>query len=104
MVYDPQAERRRPKPPAEDAAPVEALLGGAATASGAGSGSGRSTTPDDPPPTPSVTPAPADPPPDSLLINTGLAGALAAVVGLLLLRHLWRRSQHARHRASENHT
>ena len=80
MPYDPQAKHRRPRPTDSESAPVEALLH-----------QGPTPTNDDPPPSPSVTPAPADPPPDSLLINTGLVGAVAAVIGLLVLRHLWRR-------------
>lgn len=82
MAYDPQANHRRPKPEAEETAPVEALLG-------------EPTPPADivdyPPPTPTVTPAPADPISDRLLVSSGLATAIAGVLALLTLRHLWNR-------------
>lgn len=91
MPYDPQANHRRPAPADEESAPVEALLGSTWAGSRSGAEPGPSPTNDDPPPSPSVTPAPADPPPDALLINTGLASAVAALIGLLVLRHLWRR-------------
>ena len=96
MPYDPQANHRRPTPAYEESAPVEALLGSARAENRSGAGAGPAPTNDDPPPSPSVTPAPADPPPDALLINTGLAGAVAALVGLLVLRHLWRRHHNRR--------
>ena len=40
---------------------------------------------------PIVTPEPADPPPDSLLVNTGVFAALGGLFVLLALRHLWKR-------------
>jgi hypothetical protein len=83
MAYDPQANHRRPKPEAEEPAPVEALLG-EPPPSIAG-------VVDDPPPTPAVTPAPADPISDRLLISSGLAAAIGGVLALLTLRHLWNR-------------
>ncbi len=103
MAYDPQANRRRPKPDTEETAPVDALLGdptrpAAATSADPGP---TPTTPDDPPPIPSVTPEPADPPPDALLINTGLAGAAMALIGLLVLRHLWLRHRRRAQEADE---
>jgi hypothetical protein len=82
MAYDPQANRRRPKPEPTEAAPVEALLG-------------EPRTPidiaDDPPPSPAVTPEPADPIPDKLFISSGVATAIGGLVALLALRHLWMR-------------
>ena len=87
MAYDPQAGHRRPKPSDDDPAPIDALIGGDPLDEPVPA----NAVPDDPPPTPAVTPAPADPPPDTLLLNTGIAGAVATVVGLLTLRHLWRR-------------
>ncbi len=88
MAYDPQAGRRRPRPDDDaPASPVDALLGEPQVDADAG----VPPVADDPPPTPAVTPAPADPVPDSLLVNTGIAGAVAALIGLLTLRHLWRR-------------
>jgi hypothetical protein len=90
MAYDPQANRRRPKPEPAGPAPVDALLGGDAPAP-------ATTAPvaDDPPPTPAVTPAPADPPSDRLLLSSGLAAALGALAGLLTLRALWKRRRRA---------
>ncbi len=90
MAYDPQANRRRPRPDADEAAPVDALLGDPPPPSAEATDEAR-PAPEDPPPSPSVTPEPADPPPDALLINTGIAGAAMALVGLLVLRHLWLR-------------
>ena len=86
MAYDPQANRRRPKPQAEETAPVEALLGSRTAAA-------PKVVVDDPPPVPAVTPAPADPISDTLLISSGLATALGALVALLTLRHFWKRRQ-----------
>lgn len=93
MAYDPQANRRRPKPSDVDPAPVDALLGDVAAADPApeSPGSASRITTDDPPPAVGVTPAPADPVPDSLVISTGMGAALGGVVGLLTLRWLWRR-------------
>ena len=84
MAYDPQRERRRPQPTGDDPAPVDALLGDAPSVS----------LNEDPPP-PSVTPEPADPPPDTLLLGSGAAVAIAGLVFLLLLRHLWLRHRRA---------
>ncbi|MEZ5247517.1 MAG: hypothetical protein R2707_20680 [Acidimicrobiales bacterium] len=84
MAYDPQATRRRPKPEADDTAPVDALLGAPTPPTTA-------EVVDDPPPTPAVTPAPADPISDKLVISSGLATAIGGLAALLALRHLWRR-------------
>ena len=78
MAYDPQARRKRPRPTAEDAAPVEAFLPGI------------------PSPSPTelplgVTPDPADPPSDQLLVRTGLAAACGGLASLLALAYLWHR-------------
>ena len=90
-------------------APVDALLlGGAAPSGDRGLGAGASTPDastlssraadgeippiaDDPPPSPAVTPEPANPPPDKLLLNSALAGAVGALVSALVLRYLWKR-------------
>ncbi len=105
MPYDPQANHRRPRPTEEESAPVDALLGStprsAAPRAAGGAESAVPPTNDDPPPSPSVTPAPADPPPDALLINTGLAGAVAGLVGLLVLRHFWHRHRSKRATAED---
>ena len=90
MAYDPQANRRRPKPTDRDPAPVDALLGDEPTAPVA-----ATPTTEDPPPAPGVTPAPADPVPDSWVVSTGMGAAVGALVGLLTLRWLWKRSQRA---------
>lgn len=100
MAYDPQANRRRPKPAEADPAPVDALLGDAPSADAASgpaaSGPTSRITTDDPPPAVGVTPAPADPVPDSLVISTGMGAALGGVIGLLTLRWLWKKQQHRR--------
>ena len=82
MAYDPQANRRRPKPEAAGAAPVEALLGDAPP---------EAPVADDPPPAPAVTPEPADPISDTLLISSGVATAIGGLIALLTLRHFWMR-------------
>lgn len=85
MAYDPQANRRRPKPEPEGPAPVEALLGEPSAPDA------PKVVRDDPPPTPAVTPEPADPISDRLLLSSGLATVVGAVVALLTLRHFWKR-------------
>ncbi len=80
MAYDPQKNHRRPTPPEEGPAPVDALIA-----------EEPPIVPDDPPAGPAVTPPAADPPPDALLLNTGLVAALGAILTLLLARYLWRR-------------
>ena len=87
MAYDPQANRRRPKPTDRDPAPVDALLGDEPAAST------PTPTVEDPPPAPGVTPAPADPVPDSLVFSTGMGAAAGAIIGLVTLRWLWKRSR-----------
>jgi len=89
MAYDPQANRRRPKPEAEDPAPVDAILGAPTEPTA------PSVAPDDPPPIPAVTPAPADPPSDKLLISSGVATAIGGLIALLTLRHFWKRRRRA---------
>jgi hypothetical protein len=92
MAYDPQRQHRRPTPADDDPAPVDSILGPATAADP--TAEMAAVTPgigDDPPPVPAVTPEPADPPSDKLLISTGLAGAAAGIVTLLVLRHLWLR-------------
>ena len=84
MAYDPQANRRRPRPVPDDPAPVDALLGDADPHPAPTGEVG-----DDPPPVVAVTPAPADPPPDSLLIKTVVAAVAGTVATLLVLRWLW---------------
>ena len=84
MAYDAQANRRRPKPEAQEPAPVEALLGDPVPPAVA-------EIVDDPPPSPAVTPAPADPISDKLVISSGLATAIGGAIALLTLRHFWNR-------------
>ncbi len=88
MAYDPQANRRRPKPADEDPAPVDALLGESSAAPVA-----PVSPPDDPPPEPAVTPPPADPPSDKLLVSSGVISAAGGLMALMVLRHLWKRHQ-----------
>ncbi|MEM9200339.1 MAG: hypothetical protein AAGC53_01705 [Actinomycetota bacterium] len=99
MTYDPQANRRRPKPASADPAPVDALLGDttpeAAAPSSLDGVTSRATT-DDPPPAVGVTPAPADPVPDSLVISTGMGAAIGGLISLLTLRWFWKRHQRRR--------
>ena len=87
MAYDPQAKRRRPKPTEKDPAPVDALLGDEPTESSV------APTVEDPPPGPGVTPTPADPVPDSWVLSTGMGAAVGAIIGLVTLRWLWKRSR-----------
>ena len=96
MAYDPQANRRRPKPAEADPAPVDALLGESAepvSTPQPDPGSASRIAVDDPPPAVGVTPAPADPVPDSLVISTGMGAAFAGLIGLVTLRWLWKRQQ-----------
>lgn len=104
MTYDPQANRPRPKPPAGETAPVDALIGdSSAPTSPADSTDGAKTPspaaetqPTDPSSgSPRVTPRPADPVPDSIIAGTGVAAVVGAIVTLLSLRWLWRRAQQA---------
>ena len=85
MAYDPQANRRRPKPTAKDPAPVDVLLGDEPT------GPAVAPTVEDPPPGPGVTPTPADPVPDSWVLSTSMGAAVGAIIGLVTLRWLWKR-------------
>ena len=87
MAYDPQANRRRPKPAEKDPAPVDALLGDEPT------GPSVAPTVEDPPPGPGVTPTPADPVPDSWVLSTGMGAAVGAIIGLVTLRWLWKRGR-----------
>ncbi len=86
MAYDPQKNRRRPTPPEAGPAPVDALISTDPTPPLPG--------PDDPAPAPTVTPPPADPPPDALVLNSGLVAAIGAVGAAFLARYLWRRRRH----------
>jgi len=85
MAYDPQANRRRPKPTQKDPAPVDVLLGDEPT------GPAVAPTVEDPPPGPGVTPTPADPVPDSWVLSTSMGAAVGAIIGLVTLRWLWKR-------------
>ena len=99
MAYDPQADRRRPKPKDAEPAPVDALLGDPVSDDDPTTtirGSASRIVTDDPPPAVGVTPAPADPVPDSLVISTGMGAALGGVLGLLTMRWLWKRHQERR--------
>ena len=97
MAYDPQANRRRPKPADSEPAPVDALLDDetAAAPDAAPRSSHDGPKPEDPPPAPGVTPGPADPVPDVVLAGTGMAGIGAGVALLLVLRWFWKRSRRA---------
>jgi len=83
MAYDPQKNHRRPSPAEEGPAPVDALI--------ADSDDEPRLAIDDPPVAPAVTPPVADPPPDAVVVNTGLAAAIGAAITLLVARYLWRR-------------
>jgi len=89
MAYDPQKNHRRPTPPDDGPAPVDALISDEHV--------DLPTMSDDPPAAPAVTPPPADPPPDALVFNSGIAAALAAAMAALLARYLW----HRRHPGGE---
>ncbi len=104
MVYDPQAERQRPKPAPDGPAPVDALLlTDPSDASGRDAVADTSTSAanigseefppvtEDPSPAPTVTPEPANPPPDKLLLNSALISAIGTLIGALVLRFVWKR-------------
>lgn len=93
MAYDPQRDRRRPRPDERDPAPVDAILGGDTDPTNP-AGPGLSLV-DDPPPTPAVTPDPADPPSDRQLLSAGLMGAAAGIVVLVIARQVWVRRRRA---------
>ena len=124
MAYDPQRDRRRPRPStAAGPAPIDALLdavelGGdpppvddtepaAGGRSPAGSrspadgpeSSRRRTDPlrgADPPPPVSVTPGPADPWSDRQLLRAVVASVLLTLTGAIVARWLWQRLRAAR--------
>ena len=87
MAYDPQANRRRPKPRTADSAPVDALLDQPVA------GETSAPTQDDPPPEPAVTPAPADPPSDKLLVSSGVISVAGGFMALMVARYFWKRHQ-----------
>lgn len=121
MAYDPQKDRRRPRPPAGEAAPIDALLdavepaegaatpplaggaGGAAgdhsptnpaDAAGAAQSSARRAGPAhgaDPPPPVSVTPGPADPWSDRQLLRAVVASVALTLAGVVAARWYWLR-------------
>lgn len=98
MAYDPQANRRRPKPADSEPAPVDALLDEDASDPPAEPGASNhdGPKPEDPPPAPGVTPNPADPVPDVVVASTGMAAGLGAgVVLLVILRWFWKRNRKA---------
>ena len=114
MAYDPQKERRRPRPTDDEAAPIEALLDGpvatgqsprspadsmvaAVTADATHGGVGPSTSvAEDPPPDVSVTPQPADPWSDRLFFGMSVSTIVGAVVTALVIRWLWMRARRSR--------
>lgn len=124
MAYNPQRDRRRPRPStAAGPAPIDALLdavelGGdpppvdatepvdaAEPASGDRSPAGgpessrRRTDPlrgADPPPPVSVTPGPADPWSDRQLLRAVVASVLLTLTGAIAARWLWQRLRAAR--------
>ena len=115
MAYDPQRDRRRPRPTsAAGPAPIDALLdavkpdGDAAAstlaaaepAAGDRSPAGRPETSRrradpvhsaDPPPPVSVTPGPADPWSDRQLLRAVVASVVLTLTGVIAARWLWRR-------------
>lgn len=115
MAYDPQRDRRRPRPAAAAGpAPIDALLdtvepdGDAAAstlaaaepAAGDRSPGGRPETSRrradpahgaDPPPPVSVTPGPADPWSDRQLLRAVVASVVLTLAGVIAARWLWRR-------------
>ena len=101
MAYDPQRDRRRPRPSDDGPAPIETILDAEipeASASSTGDtehGSGN-PVPDDPPPDPSVTPQPADPWSDQLLFGVSISTIAGAVFAALVFRWLWVRSRRSK--------
>jgi hypothetical protein len=101
MAYDPQRDRRRPKPSDDGPAPIETILDAdtrSASASTAGDTQDESgnPVPDDPPPDPSVTPQPADPWSDQLLFGVSISTIAGAVFAALVIRWLWVRSRRSK--------
>jgi len=110
MAYDPQRNRRRPRPARDEPAPIEAILDSEAPSAAtsrpadADPGAERHTTEsresgasapvaDDPPPDPSVTPQPADPWSDQLLFGVSISTIIGVIVALIVFRWLWVRSR-----------
>ena len=91
MAYDPQRNRRRPRPATNEPAPIETILDAEEPTSHAGEPAGA--VPDDPPPDPSVTPHPADPWSDRLLFGVSISTIMGAVVAAIVFRWLWVRSR-----------
>lgn len=112
MAYDPQRDRRRPRPTsAAGPAPIDALLdavepdvdaaastlAAAEPAAGDRSPAGRPETSRhpvrgaDPPPPVSVTPGPADPWSDRQLLRAVVASVVLTLAGVIAARWLWRR-------------
>ena len=95
MAYDPQANRRRPKPVDSEPIPVDALLDEDTPNNGADADPSNfdGPKPEEPPPGPGVTPNPADPVPDVVVASTGMAAGLGAgMILLLILRWFYKRS------------
>jgi hypothetical protein len=96
MAYDPQRDRRRPRP-GDEPTPIEAILdAGAPGPVGPNRDDSHQpfeSVPDDPPPIPSVTPQPADPWSDRLLFGMSISTIAGIVVALLVFRWLWVRGR-----------
>jgi hypothetical protein len=97
VTYDPQANRQRPKPKPDEAAPVDALIGTPVSDDPEPSSSPTTKSPatETLSPGPRVAPKPADPVPDSIVAGTGVLAVVGALIGLLGLRYFWRRFRHS---------
>ncbi len=116
MAYDPQRDRRRPRPGTGEAAPIDALLdvvepaadvpvptgvvaGHADAAEPAADGPAPASPvrgPDPPPPV-SVTPGPADPWSDRQLLQAVVASAVLTLAAAMAARWYWPRLRHRFH-------
>ncbi len=100
MAYDPQRDRRRPKPSGDEPAPIETILDAEESTIPADRAQSSplpdDPPPDDPPPDPSVTPQPADPWSDNLLFGVSISTIVGAVAAALVFRWVWIRRRRSR--------
>jgi hypothetical protein len=98
MAYDPQRDRRRPKPSGDEPAPIETILDAEESTISTVPSDRAPSSPvlDDPPPDPSVTPQPADPWSDKLLFGVSISTIVGTVAAALVFRWVWIRRRRSR--------